>query len=62
MSEINERSKRIRLERKVSALEAALKKCQAERDELDAAFTSLSKLVYENQPHLLRLAAQDKQE
>jgi hypothetical protein len=27
-----------------------------ERDELNAAFTSLSQLVYENQPHLLKRA------
>lgn len=38
----------------VMELENALEKCAAERAELDAAFTSLSQLVYENQPHLLK--------
>lgn len=42
---------------RVVELEAALDKCNKERAELDAAFTSLSQLVYENQPHLLKQAA-----
>ena len=39
---------------RVIELENALEKCAHERAELDAAFTSLSQLVYENQPRLLR--------
>jgi hypothetical protein len=44
------------LARRVMQLEDALTSCATERDELNAAFTSLSQLVYENQPHLLKRA------
>jgi len=52
-----------RLYRRIAELELQLTAVKIERDELNAAFTSLSQLVYENQPHLIAAeVARRKQE
>jgi prefoldin subunit 5 len=61
MGEMNASERTNRLYSRIAALESDNAKLTAELAEVNAAFTSLSQLVYENQPHLLKRLEQRRE-